>query len=173
MTESQLAANEPPVRHNPTFLVTVPVGAELFVNGSPAPAPAGRWQSAEVSPGTYTFLARVAAPASCASARASTTVFVDDTTTGVQQLALAPRGCGWLRFNTQPSAVTYTASPKSGGRDVTGSVLSGDVASLPSGEYELTIESRGCAPFTKPLVQVRAGEEVTVRAPLICGAGKE
>ena len=62
---------------------------------------------------------------------------------------------------------------KSGGREVTGSVLSGDLGMLPSGEYALKIESGTCAPMLKSLVQVRAGEETLVRARLICGAGKE
>ena len=169
----QLPATPVVERHPPALHVTIPSGADLEVNGQRVDAPAGRWQSAELAPGTYSLVARVRAPASCASARMTKTVVVPDT--GTQEVSLTPRACGWLFFNTQPHEVTYRVVPAIGGRPVEAPVNSGDSVSLPAGEYALSIEAPQCAPYTRQVVQVRAGVETAtrIRARLICGAGKE
>lgn len=158
-------------RHPPALNVSLTSGAALEVNGRSVDAPAGRWVSGELAPGTYILIARLPAPTDCPSARLSRTVVLTDADTGEQKLSLRPRTCGWLLFDTRPTTILYRAVPVGGGREQQSAVVSGDSALLPVGEYALSIQSSGCADWSKPVVQVRAGAETRVRARLICGAG--
>ena len=154
----------------PGLLVYVPASAALTVNGQPVNPSAGAWRSGALAPGTYALAATLQGPPGCASARKETTVTLGDT--GTQSVRLSPRGCGWLRVDARPLAVSYKLSPAAGGRTTAGRLTPTDSVMLAAGQYALSLDAPSCASYNAT-VDVAPGRVTTWRARLLCGSGKE
>ena len=148
----------------PALRVRAPAAAELSVDG--VVVGKGTWTSTAISAGTHVVVASVHSIPGCTAARQEWRGDVADTGTTIA--TLAPRSCGYLSLDVQPSAATYMLLTQPTGKvESHGGVKRRAPIVVPAGSYTIKVEAPYCAEF-HGTVAISAGKTKRERVRLIC-----
>lgn len=159
-----------PAPSKPIVHITAPPDARLSVGGTIVGT--GEWKTDTLKPGRYEIAAALpdSGNEQCPSHRVTTTVVVAET--GTTTAHLAPKTCGVLVLDAQPSGAEYAFRSVGGGDEVaSGHTPAGGPITLPIGDYWLAISARYCATY-RDTVRVTSDSGAAarhVRVRLVCG----
>ncbi len=160
-SDSAPAAVEKAAAH--LLRVHAPAGAEVSINGNVVGT--GSWKSDSIAPGAHVVAATVHAIPGCNSARQEVKTKVQ--ATGITNVTITPRECGYFSLDALPAAANFTLAGPTGSIAAHGVVAKVKPLVVPVGKYTLHVTAPYCAEF-RGAATIAAGKTRRERVRLIC-----